>query len=575
MASKAPMRDWPLVELAPQKIQLDPQNPRIDATLKTSQPKLRELLLEYAKVMELVQSLALDGILPAENIIVVREGGQDVVIEGNRRVCACQLILDPACRPPGFKKNFPVVSEEAFASILKLKAIRAPSREAAERLITKKHTAPGIQQWGPVAKQRRISRLIQTGSSILDVAEQFGMKSSEVLKLVREFNLLERARRLKCWSKEDRERLDDPTLKVNPFTRFFSLGGAKEVLRLSFDDEGGIITTLESSLLDLAFELIARELLLGGKESLGTRATSEDVFSKVFLGHPKLQALQTNRPQKPTEAPKNVKGGPRQGDAPPPPPPPGGTNNPPPPGGPGGPPPPGGPGGPPDGGAPGGKPSKPKADIFFESLRCLVADQSLVRVTKEIAGISSSLKTYPTAATFLLRALLERALWFCIEKKGLEGDLRNFLRQKPPKPPPGNPPPPPSGNLPPPGNPPPPGDAPSDPPPPGDSPPPGNPPPPGDSPPPGNPPPPQTEPTPQVKDPGLEAVVRYCLKNHTRIFVDTRVEGVLNHMMSQKAFMDMVIHGKWMHADEASLRTIANKTRTTFQKILDGSALIP
>ena len=65
------------------------------------------------------------------------------------------------------------------------------------------------------------------------------------------------------------------------------------------------------------------------------------------------------------------------------------------------------------------------------------------------------------------------------------------------------------------------------------------------------------------------------MKNHTRIFADSRVEGVLNHMMSQKSFMDMVIHGKWMHADEATLRSIANKTRTILQKILDGSALIP
>jgi hypothetical protein len=576
-----------------------------------SQATLRELLVEYGKVMDLVQSIAADGILPAENIIVVKEDRHDVVVEGNRRVCACQLILDPSTRPPGYKKGFPTVAEDALATISKLKAIRAPDRAAAERLITKKHTMPGILQWGPMAKQRRIWRLIETGTSIPDVAEQFGMKKGDVLETLRERNILERAKHLKCWTKSEREQLQDPNLSVNPLTRFFELKGVKSTLRLRFDTQGEIVTALEASLLDDAFERLTRELLLGGKGSLKTRGTAATIFPKVFAGHPKLMALldpahtpppagegQPNpnpnegngtSPPPPGEAPPGepapgapaptdpAAGSPPPGESPgepgnrpggagepgespgeppfgnrpgdPPPgnspggPPPGNSPGDPPPGNsPGDPPPGNSPGDPPPGNPPlsgpptntskGGKP-KPKPDVFFESLQCTVPDQGLLRVTKEIASISSSLKTYPTAATFLLRALLERALWYCIEQKRLLPDLRNFVKQKPP-----------SQNLPP--------------------------------PPPGSPPPPEQPQQPaQIKDPGLEAIIRYCLKNHTKIFADNRVQGVLSYLMNEKIFMDMVIHGRWMHADEVTLKTIANRSRPVFQMILDGSAIAP
>ena len=582
MASTVPMRDWPLVELAPQKILLDPQNPRIDANPRMSQATLRELLVQYGKVMDLVHSISVDGILPAETIIIVKEDRQDVVVEGNRRVCACQLILDPSTRPPGYKKGFPTATEDALESIAKIKAVRAPDRAAAERLITKKHTMPGILQWGPMAKQRRIWRLVETGTAISDIAEQFAMKKGAVLETLRERSILERARNLKCWTKSERDRLQDPNLRINPLTRFFELKNVKSILGVSFDAQGEIISLLENSLLDEAFERLTRELLLGGKESLKTRGTAATVFPKVFGGHPKLMALLDPGPTRPNGGP------PPAGDGPPNPSPNqgGGNSSPPspgehPPSGPspspggsslGGPasarslptstaaspskpspgePSPGEPssgespsdnpppgvdprgepplGGPPTNASKGGKP-KPKQDVFFESLQCHVSDQGLIRVTKEIATISASLKTYPTAATFLLRALLERSLWWCIEQKKLQPDLRNSLRQKPP-------PQTPSSFL------------------------------------PGSPSPHQQ--SPQVKDPGLEAVIRYCLKNHQKIFVDNRVQGVLSYLMNEKIFLDMVIHGRWMHADEATLRTIANRSRPVFQMILDGTVLTP
>ena len=520
MARKAAQNAWADVELNVLEILLDLQNPRVEIPPKASQPKIREILLVQEDVAGLARSIVDDnGILPGENIIVVVEDGRHVVVEGNRRVCACQLLVDPDLRPAGHKKGFPTATPELQERIKRLKAVVAPNRDATERPITKKHTEPGVRPWTPIAKQRRIARLIQAGRTTKDVAEQFGMQVSSVKRLARDYNLLKRVNGLKAWSKDERENLAMPDLKVNPFTRLFQLFGGKETLRIEFSDDGTFTSTLDDKLLDDALERIGREMLFGGKGSLNTRATPLEVFGKVFAGHKELESLLPGNPPttNPSDAPTGASAsagtsgsssgktsstgamGDGSGSA-------SATGS----------------------GAPSVSASagtsvgtgpaagtstrvkvKAKADEFFSSLVCHISDDGLVRITKEISSINY--KAYPTAATFLLRALIERTFNWCIDEKKLRPTMMAELA-KPGKPP---------------------------------------------------------------KDPGLEDIIRFCMRHHTTIFSEPRLQSVLNYLMSEKTVLDLVIHGRWMHADETKLRTVASHSRPCIQKILDRSALAP
>ena len=76
------------VVLAPLDIALDRQNPRINVSRDDSESEIIRKLLEHEEIVDLARKIAKSGLLPGERIIVVKENGQYVVLEGNRRVCA-------------------------------------------------------------------------------------------------------------------------------------------------------------------------------------------------------------------------------------------------------------------------------------------------------------------------------------------------------------------------------------------------------------------------------------------------------------------------------------------------------
>jgi hypothetical protein len=452
---------WGKASLSTKSIQLDPQNPRIDAFPTASQETIRSLLLQTEKVVELANSIVRSGALFAgERIIVLREGSKHIVLEGNRRVCACQILLEPALAPPTYRKRLLPTSRELRQRIAKMEADVAPSREAAEVIITRRHTQPGIEAWTPIAKQRRIARMIESGSTIEEVMDRFQMAKSSVTRIVRDYEILRQVKSLNVWTPEEQKKLENPLLKTNPFTRFFTLKGAKQTLGISFDEKGRLVSSLDKPQLSSAMERLARELLLPSdltESRLNTRATPEEVFDKAFRGDKELQRL--------------VKRAGKQRK----------TN---------------------------GQLSA-KADNFFESLRCPIQDDQLILLTNEISSIDY--KKFKTAATFLLRALLERTLDWTIHKYRLTSQLMKEYHSNYKGP---------------------------------------------------------------QREPGLDFKIRFCIKQHDTIFMGN-VKRNLEHWLHIKDFNDLVVHGKWAQANVHSLEQAASTVRPFIKNIFDGTALKP
>src|SRR6266498_3664245 len=156
-------------------VRLDALNPRIDVASHAPQEEIRAALFQTEDVRELAEGIIENGgLLPGERVILVHEGASHVVLEGNRRICACQLLLDRDLIPHGHKAKFPVAEEEIRKRIAKVQADLSPNRPAAEYVITKRHTDPGIKKWSIVAKQRRIARYLQEGHSLEEAAQYYG-----------------------------------------------------------------------------------------------------------------------------------------------------------------------------------------------------------------------------------------------------------------------------------------------------------------------------------------------------------------------------------------------------------------
>src|SRR5947209_3550138 len=82
------------------ELDLDPYNPRLAAHEEgRSQPELLRLMVAKFKLEELAESIVSAGYRPFDPLIGAREKNRIVVLEGNRRVAAIKLLLNPDLGP--------------------------------------------------------------------------------------------------------------------------------------------------------------------------------------------------------------------------------------------------------------------------------------------------------------------------------------------------------------------------------------------------------------------------------------------------------------------------------------------
>ena len=350
--------NWQEKELDPITVLLDWNNPRVEGFKASTQPELIEKLVTSEDIVDLAKEIiSFGGLMPGERIIVCKEKGAYVVLEGNRRICAIQLLLNQKLIPTEFKKHFPKAPPKVKEALASVKADVAPNRDAAEATITKRHTEPGIHKWNTVAKMRRASRLLEEGMTLDQISEKLGASKSAIQKSVREYRLLKYALDLKGWSAEERAILSSNNLATNPYTRFFTLAGVKPKLKLSFDEKDFVHTGLEKAEFDKWMEHIARSFLIPtatGKPAKNTRTEPDEIFGTGSPKDPKKKKVQKAkiRPAKPAD--------------------------------------------------------------FMENLVCTVEDQSLILITNELNTIDHN--NHPIAAAMLLRALLELALRYKVKQ---------------------------------------------------------------------------------------------------------------------------------------------------------------
>ena len=92
--------DWKQKQFVTTKLWLDRFNPRLpDMGKNPSEVNILQELVENDKVYDLARKITENGYLPDEYLIVCKEKGKCVVVEGNRCLAACKLLINPDFAP--------------------------------------------------------------------------------------------------------------------------------------------------------------------------------------------------------------------------------------------------------------------------------------------------------------------------------------------------------------------------------------------------------------------------------------------------------------------------------------------
>ncbi len=162
------------------------------------------LLWETMDVRELVLSLSTSGFFPHEPVMVTKEDGRLVVIEGNRRLAAAKLLCDPHLAER-LGADVPPIDSKTKAKIEKIPTV-STSRENAWQYLGFKHVN-GPAKWSSYAKSKYVATVHrQYGIPLTSIANQIGDTHRTVQRLYRGLMVIEQAEKERLFDRNDRWR---------------------------------------------------------------------------------------------------------------------------------------------------------------------------------------------------------------------------------------------------------------------------------------------------------------------------------------------------------------------------------
>lgn len=184
----------------------DAKNPRLaefglseDAT----QSQILQTLWKNMAIQEIAMSIAHSGYFNHEPLFVERgPGNKFVVIEGNRRLAAVNLLLHAELRERLKATDLPAISPERRREISTLPAIHTTRRDA-WRYLGFKHVN-GPSTWGSYAKAQYVAFVRNTyGVPLEEIAAQIGDYNSTIERMYRGLMIIEQAEAAKLFDRSD------------------------------------------------------------------------------------------------------------------------------------------------------------------------------------------------------------------------------------------------------------------------------------------------------------------------------------------------------------------------------------
>ena len=182
----------------------NPRLPEFGLTKESTEAEVIKVLWDAMDVRELVLSIAASGFFQHEPLIVAHEDGKNVVIEGNRRLAAVKVLIDPGLSE-SLNADAPSTASPAKEALMELPTLFA-TREEAWRHLGFKHVN-GPAKWSSYAKARYIAEVHRVyGIELTDIAKQIGDTHRTVQRLFRGLMVIEQAERVRVFSRDDRWR---------------------------------------------------------------------------------------------------------------------------------------------------------------------------------------------------------------------------------------------------------------------------------------------------------------------------------------------------------------------------------
>lgn len=243
--------------------------------------------------MDLIRSIATNGFIPADPIVVWKDGKNDryYVAEGNRRVLALKLLRDPSKAPREIRGTVTRLAN-SWERIDKIYVNIAPTFEDAEWYISQRNSTSSIQQkWSRLQQMRWIESLYD---KYADDPELLMQKSSmsisdieQFIRYIRLLNLVNEEQVKNALTETEYKAATAHTFPITIFERFFSLTKVRE--KWGFDFDGTKISFKNKSGFLTAFTEVIRRIVSNKQDyKLDTRNISAGEIEGLLAQLPQV-----------------------------------------------------------------------------------------------------------------------------------------------------------------------------------------------------------------------------------------------------------------------------------------------
>ena len=221
---------------------LDPRNTRIPPELRTAdQRALLHALIEHEDVRGLAASIARLGLFPNERLVVIPSNRRHIVVEGNRRLAAIKLLLNPELAATKREVTYfrRLSGQTNLTALTKVEVSILKDRIAAAPVLAALHTREAKRKWSTLQQARFYRELVEEGQSPPEIAENLGITLGQVRSYLRAETIHTIAVDLD-YPEKVRTKLEDSRFPLSTLERFFESKLGRKFLGVKLDDNGSL-----------------------------------------------------------------------------------------------------------------------------------------------------------------------------------------------------------------------------------------------------------------------------------------------------------------------------------------------
>ena len=217
------------------QLHFDPENPRLSKKHLPEKDIILELI-EKEDVLTVVESICRLGYFPNEALLVVKRDNKNIVVEGNRRLCALKLIQQPSLAPEVQDKV-----ESYLGGVDKKELENVPTctinQQDADTIRIKRHTTSPIKKWETSMQASFYRSLVDDGMSIGDLCESHNLKKGEVEKFLKLEQWYEVAKRIPLDADAATIVNDEKRFNLSMLQRIANTEGFNRFMGVEFDKD--------------------------------------------------------------------------------------------------------------------------------------------------------------------------------------------------------------------------------------------------------------------------------------------------------------------------------------------------